>query len=148
MTRQIGWYHLKEDTVFTNYFECAAWHENVLVKAGRYPIEVHNYHVYSDKEVTGDIYIPMEGIIKDDYFGALFCGMPIGHYDSDQNVGKEGYHHSRPYLFDIAKSIAEGDDTYELFPEYEARMVEFKSCYDGEIKNRGHIFEKQEVDHV
>ena len=43
MTKQIGWFILKEDTVFTNTFECAAWYEMVSVKAGRYPMMVIDY---------------------------------------------------------------------------------------------------------
>ena len=43
MSKQIGWFILKEDYEFENTFECAAWYERVKVKAGRYPMAVPDY---------------------------------------------------------------------------------------------------------
>lgn len=135
MKQQIGWYNLKEDRVFQNEFECAAWYENVLVKAGRYPVVVYDFRIHHssnelfDNEVEGHIrsaYAEMEGTIVSDEFGARFCGMPISSYDSLQNAGKPSRHSLFNYLFMIADSIVNDKDTpWELFPEFEAREINF-----------------------
>ena len=133
-SKQIGWYHLKEDTVkCNNGYECAAWYENIAVKAGKYPITVHNYKIDKENEIHGHVdsaYVSMPGIIVDDYFGSLFCGVPVGTYDCKRNEGKESTYHFSSYLFMVAEAILEGSDEWELLPEYEARKIEFE--YDGE----------------
>lgn len=145
MNMQIGWYHLKEDTVFTNEFETAAWYERVKVPAGKYPIEVSDYRVrhFDDErrrrfngEVDGHcsgVYICMDGTIVSDNFQSLFYGSPIGEpYDTGKNAGKPSRHNSFNYLFNVAESILHDPETpYELFPEFEAVEEPFVSDYDG-----------------
>jgi len=145
MTKQIGWYNLKEDKEFTNYFECAAWHENVLVKAGRYPVWVSDYKERETErgiEISGrinQVSADLPGIVTSDEFGAIFCGMPISCYDSKKNAGKKSSHTVAAYMFSVAKSILDDSDTpWELFPEYEAREYSFVSPLDGgEIVTHG-----------
>jgi hypothetical protein len=142
---QIGWFHLRNDKEFTNTYECAAWYENVMVKAGRYPVMVYDYRLQERKEgrevdgFIGSAYTYLSGIITSDYFGALFCGVPVGHYDGSKNIGKEGSHSMHSYLYSIASSILnEPDSPWELFPEYEAKEIHFISCIDGrECKTHG-----------
>ena len=131
MSKQIGWYHQKEDKVFYNTFECAAWYEEVLCKAGKYPVFVSEHKVikHEDPEYNNKLgdhwaYITLQGTILSDEFGARFCGMPIGGYDNKKNAGKESSHTLMPYLYDIAESVLEDPESpYELFPEYEAREI-------------------------
>ena len=145
MKVQIGWFTLKEDKVFRNEFECAAWHEDVLVKAGRYPMEVYDPRLQKDGsiETIGTAYIGMEGTVVSAEFGALFCGMPISCYDDSKDVGKSGSHREMPYLHDIARSIVKDQSSpYELFPEYEAREEQFE--YDGRPITTWMIYKKEE----
>lgn len=143
----IGYYHLKEDTIFTNTYECAAWYEKVKVPAGVYPVCVPEFHVDTrrdgSKEVRGFInsaYVTMDGIITDDYFGTLFYGVPVGTYDKD-NSGKPSSHTMGNYLYAIADSILHDENTpWELLPEYEARDIHF--TYDGEEHTTHGIFVK------
>ena len=135
---QIGWYNLKEDKIFMNTFECAAWHEDVLVKAGRYPAVVYDMEIIpadcnverlrnmvSARGGVGSAYAEMEGTIAGDYFQALWCGMPIGKPYECKNVGKPAKTSVDWYLYSIARDIAENPDTpWELFPEYEVRGEE------------------------
>lgn len=143
-TKQIGWFTLKEDKVFCdNGYECAAWYENILVPAGKYPINVVDYTVmhFDDERrkryngrVKGHIdsaYITMDGTIVSDDFGSRFYGMPIGDYDIYQNKGKPSRYTMQMYLYSLADSVLHDPDSpYELLPEYEAREVYFE--YDGE----------------
>lgn len=151
MNKQIGWFILHEDTEFTNTYECAAWYENVLVKAGKYPMEVPDYRIRG-KEVSGHIdmigvYLP--GIITSDEFGARFCGVPVGDYDNHKNKGKESSHYFRQYLYGVANAILHPENslytsekyTYELLPEYEAKDISFE--YEGEHLITYGIFEKE-----
>lgn len=143
-TKQIGWFNLKEDKVFTNTYECAAWYENVKVPAGRYPIVVYDYKVmhFEDearKRFNGEIdchigsaYISMDGIITSDEFGARFCGVPVGSYDNHQNTGKCSSHTMHVYLYSLADSVLNDPETpYELLPEYRAEEERFVSSFDG-----------------
>lgn len=155
MNKQIGWFHLKEDHVFTNTFECAAWYENVLVKAERYPLEVPDYRVDDEGMIHGHIDmigVGLPGIITSDEFGARFCGVPIGSYDNTQNKGKESSHYYRQYLYAVADLIINGDESiyannyreFELLPEYEAREIRF--IYDGKELITHGIFIKERRD--
>ena len=140
MKQQIGWYNLKEDNVFTNTYECAAWYENVLVKAGRYPVVVYDYNIRKsnrkshDNEVCGHIngaYTSMDGTVVSDEFGARFYGVPVESYDNHKNAGKPSSHSMMCYMYIVADSILnEPDSPWELLPEYEAREIRFE--YDGE----------------
>ena len=155
MNKKIGWFHLKEDHVFTNTFECAAWYENVLVKAGRYPMEVPDYRVNDEGEVHGHIdmvAVGLPGIITSDEFGTRFYGVPVGSYDNTQNKGKASSHCYREYLYAVADFIINGDESiyatdyeeFELLPEYEAREIRF--TYDGEEHMTHGIFIKERRD--
>ena len=155
--KQIGWFILHEDMEFTNTYECAAWYENVLVKAGRYPMEVPDYKTKDTewgKEVSGYIdmiSVHLPGIITSDEFGARFCGVPFGAYDNYKNKGKESEYCFRQYLYGVASAILHPEDslyanekyTYELLPEYEARDIHFISSLDGKEVNLWEIFEKE-----
>lgn len=157
MNKQIAWCDLKEDTVFRNEFETAAWYEDVKVPAGRYPVIVNSYKVlhFDDEkrkrfngEVTGHIggaYICMEGIIVSDNFQSLFCGVPIGEpYDGKKNAGKFSRHNSFTYLYSLADSVLNNPKTpYELFPEYEAREEVFVSDFDGKSYTSYGIYVKE-----
>lgn len=70
---QIGWYNLKEDRIFRNTYECAAWYEDVFVKAGKYPVVVYDFRVLKhdnpdfNNRIEGHIsgtYTCMNGTIK------------------------------------------------------------------------------------
>ena len=141
--KQIGWYSLKEDTVFRNAgFETAAWYEDILVKAGKYPIEVSHYKVRDNGIVDGWVssaYIYMDGVITEDYFPSLFFGNVVTDYDTTKNAGKESTYRMMPYLYQIADSILEDAETpYELLPEYEAKI--HRLTYNGEQHEIAELF--------
>ena len=145
MKRQIGWFTLKEDKLFFNDFECAAWYEEVLVKAGRYPVVVYDFSVLKhesqkyNNRVEGHIggtYTTMPGTIVSDYFESRFYGMPFGKdYDTKQNVGKPARHNMFAYMYEIAESVLTNKDSpWELLPEFEAKQTE------GEWQGEKHIY--------
>ena len=133
--KQIGWYNLKEDTVFHKAdFECAAWCENIKVKAGRYPIVLMSgYRILRKNGWLIDApYVIMTGEIVSDYFGTMFCGNPIGGYDTEKNKGATARYTMHPYPFEVGRSICEDPDSpYELFPEWEAKAAQYISSIDG-----------------
>ena len=159
MKKQIGWFILKEDTEFTNTFECAAWYERVLVKAGRYPMEVPNYKIReteNGKLVLGHINmvsVNLSGVITSDEFGARFCGVPVGSYDNTKNKGKESNHIFRQYLYGVANAILHPENSlytsdiyeYELLPGYEAKDYTFISPIDDEVITMSDIYEMSEL---
>ena len=131
---QIGWYNLKEDQIFRNTYECAAWYEDVLVKAGKYPMVVYDYRVRKSNDPNynneieghiGSVYIQMNGTVVSDEFGARFCGVPVGGYDNAQNAGKPSSHNMQVYMHIVADSIINDDESpFEFFPEYEAKTIQ------------------------
>lgn len=140
---QIGWVTLNADKVFTNNsYECAAWSEDVLVKAGRYPVEIYGLRFYESGQIdysNGGVYITLPGTIVSDYFPTMYCGVPVGgEYDSKKNAGRASEYHYHLRDYEFAGLIADGghdkylDGEYELFPQYCAREVHrSKSDYDG-----------------
>ena len=142
---QIGWYTLEQDTEFDNTYECAAWFERVMVKAGRYPVYVYDLGFEDSGEISyrcRGAYVVMPGVVTSDYFGSLFCGVPVGTYDGTKNRGKQSEYHAYWYLYSIAERILEGKTDFELFPEYDPREIRFFSSIDGrEIVTHG-IFKK------
>lgn len=138
---QIGWYHLDKDTEMTNHYECAAWYERVLIKAGDYPVyarglngrNMFSYHErnreYTNQLENMSISIHFNGTITSDNFQALFCGNAIAPYDHTQNTGKESNVYQTPYTHALAKNILSGNDPVELFPEWQAQEIPFE--YDG-----------------
>ena len=137
---QIGWYNLKEDKVFRNTYECAAWYEDVLVKSGKYPVLVYDLRVLKhdapkyNGRIKGHIdatYVRMDGTIVSDEFGARFCGVPVGDYDNYKNTGKPSRHSMMTYMYDVADSILnDSESPWELLPEFEAREINFE--WEGE----------------
>lgn len=130
---QIGWYTLKADRVFRNTYECAAWYEDVLVKAGKYPVFVHDLRVleHQDPKFNGKIeghiggtYTHLDGTVVSDEFGARFFGVPVGDYDNFKNTGKPSIHSMMVYMYEIADSVLNDPESpWELLPEYEARTI-------------------------
>ena len=156
---QIGWYTLKKDKVFCNRgFETASWYENILVKAGRYPVVCYDYSIDDNGEVRshiGECYTLFDGVIVDDYFGSSFYGVPIGTYDTEKNAGRLSHYSEFRYLYDLADYLLHGqewdyklpkdeDGEYELFPQYEPRDIVFYSNLDKCNKTTHGIFLKQE----
>lgn len=140
---QVGWVTLDADKVFTNCsYECAAWSEDVLVKAGRYPVRIYGLRFMDDGRIdysNGGVYITLPGTIVSDYFPTLYCGVPVGgEYDTKKNAGRASEYHYHMQDYSFAEKVCNGgrDDylggTYELFPEYEARVQSRSvSEYDG-----------------
>lgn len=127
---QIGWLVLNHDEVFCdNGYECAAWYQNIEVKAGRFPLYVRDpqYDARGKMETPAPdmAYADLNGTVKSDYFGSQFCGVPIGTYDESQNNGKEGHYYWSSYLFSVAEAIAtkktySNGITLTLLPEFKA----------------------------
>jgi hypothetical protein len=140
---QIGWYTLDKDTEFDNTYECAAWYERVLVKAGRYPVEVYDLCFRDDGEIDyscSGAYVVMPGVVTSDYFGSMLCGVPVGTYDGTKNKGKQSEYHAYWYLHEIAHRMLDGKTDFELLPEYEPREIHF--VYDGKQEVTHGIFKK------
>ena len=138
---QIGWFNLPEDKVYQNTFECAAWCENVLVKAGRYPVEVYDLAWEKDGRISFSchgVYVQMHGTIVSDYFPALYCGVPVSDrpYDEKKNAGKETEVHDYLYTYMVTE-----EDGFELFPEYEIRASEY-IAFDGEKRKTHDIYRR------
>jgi len=68
--KRIGWFHVNEETVFTRYYEVAAWYTNIEVQPGWYP-------VYQEKP-GADFFVEMPGVIVGSDFTSLFCGNRVG----------------------------------------------------------------------
>ena len=129
---QIGWYYQrKEEVVCYAGYECAAWYENINLTPGRYPIMVDDYSEWKGEVRGRRACIIVDGTVVNDYFGSLFCGMPIGSYDSTKNKGKPSLYDKGGYLYSIAR-CAYVDPDFEIFPEYEIREKQFYVDYDME----------------
>lgn len=130
---QIGWYTLKADKIFRNTYECAAWYEDVLVKAGKYPVFVYDFRVLDHQDPIfngrieghiGGTYTHMDGTVVSDDFGARFFGVPVGSYDSTKNAGKPSGHSMMTYMYEVADSVLNDQESpWELLPDYEARAI-------------------------
>lgn len=137
---QIGWYTLKADKIFRNTYECAAWYEDVLVKAGKYPVLVYDFRIlkHQDPKFDGCIeghiggtYTHMDGTVISDDFGGRYFGVPISDYDNTQNAGKPASHSMMAYMYEVAGSVLNDPESpWELFPEYEAKAIHGE--WDGE----------------
>jgi hypothetical protein len=135
---QIGWYVLEKDEVFRNQFDYAAWYEDVLVKAGKYPVwaRYYNFNERLRKEEShlkdfGNIFISLPGIVVGDDFSPHYGGVAIGD-KSNVNTGKGSAYGWSPYAHSVAWSILEGNTRYELIEPFKAEYVHFE--YDGEQK--------------
>ena len=131
---QIGWYNLKKDRIFRNTYEYAAWYEDVLVKAGKYPVVVYDFRVLKHDSPDfnsrieghiGTVSVHMSGTIVSDEFGARFYGVPVGDYDNTKNAGKPSNHSMMAYMYSVAESVLKDSESpWELLPEYEARPIQ------------------------
>ena len=146
----IGRYHLEEDRTFrNNQFECAAWYEDIRVKAGTYDVEA-----YFDRGRAEDIFIHLPGIVEADDFGARFHGVPVGKIESKYKGQKSIYHmrlagyllannlyHNHPVSFnDRDKS------RIELLDGFEAKEFRFYSTiWDEEVVTYGIIKKEDDV---
>lgn len=131
---QIGTLTIKKDTVFTDRgYECAAWYENILVKAGRYPIFAERCSEHDDGLIFCNIVARLPGTITTDYFGSMFCGNPVGTYDEKKNAGKPSEYFWMIHDFTFGEYVYTGheDDTfsYEIDPAYEVRPHEYEDSY-------------------
>ena len=67
---QIGWLNLMEDKVFTDRgYECAAWWQDIAVKAGKYPMFIDGKAVWDNGRVDGTARVTAElpGIVTSAY---------------------------------------------------------------------------------
>ena len=134
---QIGYITIKKDTEFIdNGYECAAWFEKILVKAGRYPLYADIRCECDDGCVLFDyITAVLPGTVVSDYFGSMYCGVPVGTYDGSKNAGKASEYHWGVHDFTFAGYVYEGfeDDTYsfEINPAFTVKEHKFNSSYDG-----------------
>lgn len=134
---QIGYITIKKDTEFVdNGYECAAWFEKILVKAGRYPLFTEIKCECDDGCILCDrVRAVLPGTVVSDYFGSMYCGVPVGTYDGTKNAGKASEYHWGVFDFSFAKYIYEGfeDETYsfEIDPAYVVKAVKYNSCVDG-----------------
>lgn len=142
--RLIGYYTVKESEIKHRAdWECAAWWEDIEIKPGKYPIYAYGSE-YDSGWLNGSAYITIKGTTVADYFGTLYCGMPIGTYDSKKNAGKASEYHIHEYLYSIADAIMHGgDDRYEILPEFEIREKSFKSILDDRMITSADIYRKE-----
>ena len=145
----IGYYTIPEDTEMENRgFECAAWYERIAVKAGKYPIMSSGY-AYHERDrrylpelADRSISIEIPGTVVSDDFGARFCGVPVGGYDSAKNAGNPSRIFLSPYAHALAWDILKGRaKNVELLPRFEARRIEFD--YDGETHETARIVDTE-----
>lgn len=101
--RRIGEAELLEPEVFLYQgFECAAWWQKIVCEPQAVEMKSNGYYV-----TWG-----FKGVVEDAYFGALYCGVPIGTYDKSRDVGGEAVYHFLPYAYSAAAWIAEGTSLY------------------------------------
>ena len=145
----IGYYTVPEDTTrINNGFECAAWYEEIAIKAGKYPIMSSGY-AYHERDrrylpelADRSISIEIPGTVVSDDFGARFCGVPVGGYDSKQNAGKPSRIILSPYAHALAWDVLKGrTKNVELLPRFEARRIEFE--HNGETHETAGIFDTE-----
>ena len=135
----IGYMILSDATTYTNLFECAAWYEKIQVPAGKYPV----FATVKNGEVD-DIWYSLPGTITSDYFQPLFCGNRIGsQYDIFKNTGKATVHRGSFRAYSLAKNILEGQASFELSPEFEAREIHFQ--WDGKPEKTWGLFSKEAI---
>lgn len=144
---------MKEDKIFRNTYECAAWYEDVLVKAGRYAVLVYSFRVlkYDNEKYNnmieghiGGTYTHMDGEIVSDEFGARYFGMPIGDYANSKNAGKPSSHSMMAYIHCVADSILNDlESPWELLPDYEAREIHGE--WNGEQFTTYGLYKRHEV---
>lgn len=126
---QIGWYVLTEPKEFRNTYEYAAWYQNVLVPAGRYPVTGYYGFNERDRRVTDQIddlsiSCKLVGKITGSDFSSGFGGVQYGS-KRDINLGQESSVYFNPYAHSVAKDICEGKSPFVLLPQFEARPVHF-----------------------
>lgn len=130
---QIGWYILESDTEFRDAgYECAAWYEDYIVKAGKYPVYgKHNYHErdrrYTKEIDYNSISIVLKGVITGDDFSSYFCGNLVA-AKTNQHIGEEVTKILRPYDFTFIEMVEAGKA--ELLQDYEIEQVTFYSTID------------------
>ena len=108
---QIGTLILNNDKVFTdNGYECAAWFQNVAVKAGKYPVFVDSKEIWDDGRVYGNARVSAElpGVVGDNYFGSMLCGVPVGTYDGSERTGKDSSYWWEVYAFMFSEWVSTG----------------------------------------
>nr|WP_325300378.1 hypothetical protein [uncultured Dysosmobacter sp.] len=142
---QIGYFHLRQDKVFRRDYECAAWYKDILVKAGKYPAEAKPDP--DNPNEMGRVFVHLPGVVQSDYFGALYCGMPISDYDSAKNAGTAADYLMDCYPYSVADSaLNEPDTPWELLPEFEARTI--NGVYNGTPYTTHGIFRKGAPTHA
>ena len=143
---QIGYITIKKDTEFVdNGYECAAWFEKIMVKAGRYPLFTEiNCECDDGCILCGQVTARLPGTVVSDYFGSMYCGVPVGTYDGSKNAGKPAEYHWGVFDFSFAEYIYNHfeDETYsfEIDPAYVVKEVKFNSCVDGEERTTHRIY--------
>jgi hypothetical protein len=133
---QIGWYNLEKDEVFRNTYSYAAWYEDVLVKAGKYPVYAREYNFNerlrkytSELKDFGNIVVVLPGEVVGDDFSSHYGGVAVTS-KVDQGVGKKSEYMYHPYAHSLAHSILEGKSRIELIAPFEAKYVHFISSID------------------
>ncbi len=142
MKTQIGWYIVDRDTVFRDRnFSCAAWWEDIEVKAGKYPVCAYDMQVDNDgRVISNDVSVSMDGTIVADYSAGHFCGMPISDYDTKKNAGEPSSYYMSTSLPALVDNIIQGDGKWELLPEFEPRKYEYINWYDDKVETAYGIF--------
>lgn len=122
-------YVVKDEVTQQNSFECAAWSETVQLEPGSHPVACK----VTDGRVDDLVWFSIPGVITEDYFQSLCCGMSIGEaYDRSKNEGKSANWHGSFYCHSLAKDILKGEATsIRLRPGFEARSIDFID-YKGE----------------
>lgn len=95
-------YFAQEGDIRTNYFECAAWYEDIALTPGEYPIE---------------------GTLQKDGSIKYLTGVSIGKvYDKEKNKGKATQWRSSLDCNFLARRLLAGEeDRIKLRPGFEAR---------------------------
>jgi|JI9StandDraft_1071089.scaffolds.fasta_scaffold00821_49 hypothetical protein len=104
----VGTFVLLRDKLFTRTYEVAAWHTEIMVPKGVYPI------VTSANGWRGGT-ITMEGVITNSYTPPLFGGVSYGTQpqgEHHRDVGQTTTHSFTPYEYVIAEQMADPDSVY------------------------------------
>lgn len=115
--------------VKTNYYETAAWYKTIRLDKGEHPISAE---FRNENEIVDLVWFSIPGIVVEDYFQSLWCGVPIGgRYDLNKNKGKQATWRSSFYCHALAKNLIEGVPTkFVLRPEFKPIEIKFVS-YEG-----------------
>lgn len=144
-SEQIGWYNLPSTEERYRDLGTPAWQEHARFEPQRVPL----YGLYSRDDYDSPAYVlyTLKGVRTDYYTPSLLAGVPVTDGRRHDLIGQPTEMHFQYYAFVVAKAILDGNERYELLPQYTAKAVEFESpLYPGEMRTLHRIVKAEHAD--